>query len=570
LSIGEVEAVIQGGTAPYTYSLGGTPQASPSFNGLPAGTYALTVTDGGSCSASMSVEVIEQITDMSTAIAVDDVSCFGFADGVITATTGGSAPGWHYQWLGPNGNTLQTTPSATIDQLVAGPGTYTVIITEGQVGGGCADTLTATILEPSSLSWNSTPQDTTICLTGNAALFASTQGGSAPVSMMWSSGFTGGGPHVASPASGQWAYTVTATDANGCTITSAPAAITVRPPISFMPLQPDTECVGLPVTFDATGVAGGDGAYTYDWGNGASQGPSFTTAPPVSGNVCVTVRDGCETPAVTSCAWLEVLQTPPFTLSADTALGCVPLSVRFALRDTTGAATVEWEFGDGAMLVGDSLATHTYAGAGNFDVALRITWPNGCITDSTVNDMVRTLSIPIAQATWSPRPATINDPVVRFTDLSLPNVVSWQWDFGAFGTSEDPDPVIEFPNEAGGIYPLRLVVANALGCTDTLNAWVDVQDEFMVWVPNAFTPNDEGQNEEFFISGNDLSQEGFEFMVFDRWGGLVFSTSELGFRWDGTKDGQPLPQGVYPYRLKVESHSSPKKRVINGHVNLLR
>ncbi|MBK7944493.1 MAG: gliding motility-associated C-terminal domain-containing protein [Flavobacteriales bacterium] len=58
--------------------------------------------------------------------------------------------------------------------------------------------------------------------------------------------------------------------------------------------------------------------------------------------------------------------------------------------------------------------------------------------------------------------------------------------------------------------------------------------------------------------------------MFDRWGGLIYSTTELGFRWDGFKDGQRLPQGVYPYRLKVESLSTPKKRTIHGHVNLLR
>lgn len=570
LAIGSVAAQATGGTPPLSYSLGGPAQASPQFNGLAAGTYTLTVTDGANCTATMTVDIIEQITDMLTTVLAEDVSCFGLGDGTVTATTTGTGGPWHYQWLGPNGQPLQTTPAATSDQITVGPGTYTVIVTQGPVGGGCADTLSATVQEPPLLQWTAQPHDSTICLTGMAQLAAATQGGSAPVSIAWSHGAAGPGPHAVSPGTGQWTYSATATDANGCAITGAPATITVRPAITFIPLEPDTECYGLPVTFAALNVAGGDGAYTFDWGSGPAASSAITVAPPASGNVCVTVRDGCETPAVSSCAWLEVLQTPPLVLSADTTFGCVPLSVRFALRDTTGGAQVHWQFGDGAQLMGDSLATHTYAGAGNFDVAISITWPNGCITDTVAHGMVSTLSIPIAQATWNPRPATINDPVVRFTDLSIPNAVSWQWDFGAFGTSTERDPVVEYPSAAGGTYPVMLVVANALGCTDTLRAWVDVQDEFMVWVPNAFTPNEEGQNEEFFISGNDLSPEGFEFLLFDRWGGLIYATNDLAFRWDGTKDGQRLPQGVYPYRLKVHAMSSPKKRVIHGHVNLLR
>ncbi len=570
VNIGSVEALPSGGSPPFSFSLGGPSQASPLFANLAAASYTLTVTDASSCTATLPIEVTEQITDMATTMAVQDVSCFGLNDGTITVSTTGSAGTWHYQWLNGAGAPIQTTPSATEDAITVGPGPYMVIITEGAVGGGCADTLAATIMEPALLAWSATPADTTICLTGAAPLLATTQGGTSPVAISWSNGLTGSGPHAMSPPSGTWMYTATAVDANGCTISGASASITVRPALTVIALEPDTECYGLPVTFMAQGVAGGDGAYTFDWGAGATSNPVFTTAPPESGDVCLTVRDGCETPAVTSCAWLEVLQTPPVQLTADTTLGCVPLSVRFALRDTTGQASVHWRFGDGAELIGDSLATHTYSGAGNFAVSLTITWPNGCLTDTTVASMVSTLSIPVAMATWHPRPASINDPVVHFTDLSIPNVVSWQWDFGPLGTSNERDPVVEYPSEAGGTYPLMLVVANALGCTDTLRAWVDVQDEFMVWVPNAFTPNEEGQNEVFFISGNDLSPEGFEFQVFDRWGGLIYSTNDLAFRWDGTKDGIRLPQGVYPYRLLVHSLSTPKKRIINGHVSLLR
>ncbi|MFN3876073.1 MAG: gliding motility-associated C-terminal domain-containing protein, partial [Flavobacteriales bacterium] len=227
-------------------------------------------------------------------------------------------------------------------------------------------------------------------------------------------------------------------------------------------------------------------------------------------------------------------------------------------------------FGDGAEAVDDSAVTHNYSSAGFFSVSLFITWPNGCATDTTAADMIRTLTVPTALLDWTPRPPTINNPVVQFIDQSAPNAVAWHWDFGEQGTSQEQDPVVAYPDDVGGTYPVMLVAYNELGCSDTIRSWVDVHDEFMVWVPNSFTPNGAEPNETFWISGNDLAREGFEFVVFDRWGRIVFATDDLGFRWDGTKDGEPLPQGVYPYRLKVQSLSTPKKRIIHGHITLLR
>lgn len=532
----------------------------------PDGIYMYTAAISSQACPAIAVAVITSQMDH-----VSDINpplCNGSGNGNLQVSTTGNAGPWNYAWFDASGHPVGIG-SGTSSTFAGGAGQYTVIITEGINGAGCSDTLLLEILEPEPLAWVGLPHDTLICLTGTALLSASAIGGTGAINYQWSSGASGPGPHGVSPAAATQ-YTVVAIDANGCAIGPVGASIDVRPPLTLDPLTSDTTCFNVPLSLHASGYSGGDGAYLFNWGSGPQPLDSIVTLVPSSTNICVTLIDGCETPPLTSCAWVEVLQAPPIQLSADTTIGCVPLSVQFALRDTTGGAMVHWRYGDGNELLGDSVSAHTYAGAGNFTVSLTIAWPNGCVSDTAFANIVSTFTIPIAQATWNPRPATINDPVVRFMDLSIPNVVNWQWDFGAFGTSDERDPVIEYPNDIGGAYPFVLVVANALGCTDTLRAWVNVDDEFMVWVPNAFTPNEEGGNEEFFISGTDLSPEGFEFLVFDRWGGLIYSTTELGFRWDGFKDGQRLPQGVYPYRLKVESLSTPKKRTIHGHVNLLR
>jgi PKD repeat protein len=142
-------------------------------------------------------------------------------------------------------------------------------------------------------------------------------------------------------------YTLIATDANGCVIGGEQVTVTVLPALSYIPLQPDSECFGIPVDYYAMGVSGGDGAYQYDWGQGPQASPTATFTLPVTGTICMTLSDGCETPPLTTCAPLEILQTPPLELVADTVFGCAPFTVGFALTDTTGGAQVEWDFGHG-------------------------------------------------------------------------------------------------------------------------------------------------------------------------------------------------------------------------------
>lgn len=500
---------------------------------------------------------------------VVDVLCNGGFGSITLLTTGLGGP-WNYNWEDGAGNNVQTTAASDGDVFNGPAGTYTAYISEGPTGNGCLDTLTATITEPTAVQWVSTPNDTLICLTGEALLAASAEGGTGTITLQWNQGLAGNGPHAVSPAD-TTQYSVVAVDANGCFTQPVNATVFVNPPITFTPLLPDTECFGLPVVYSVLDAAGGDGEFRYDWGHGFHLDDSNTFLLPVSGQVCVTVRDGCETPPVTSCNWLEILQTPPLVVTADTVLGCAPFAVRLTLEDTTQQALVEWTYGDGAMEIEADSVVHTYANAGNYTVGTVVTWPNGCITDTTLYNLIEVITVPIATMSWLPHPPSINDPTVHFTDLSVPNVTSWWWDFGEdLGTSEEQDPVIEFPSEVGGSYPVTFVVGNFLGCTDTLRTIVDVADEFLVWVPNAFTPNSEGENETFFVSGNDISSEEYQLYIFDRWGHEVFGSTDPQEHWDGTSGGDLLPQGVYVYRLKVRSLSSRQKKTLYGHVTLLR
>ena len=113
-----------------------------------------------------------------------------------------------------------------------------------------------------------------------------------------------------------------------------------------------------------------------------------------------------------------------------------------------------------------------------------------------------------------------------------------------------------------------VLVTNIYGCeeTDTVTVNVITPD---VWLPTAFTPNDDGRNDVLYVRGNGAVS--FEFLVFNRWGELVFQTNNPDHGWDGRKQGtgEAMPTGAYPYRLKIEL-SDGEHVSKQGLVNLLR
>jgi gliding motility-associated-like protein len=123
-----------------------------------------------------------------------------------------------------------------------------------------------------------------------------------------------------------------------------------------------------------------------------------------------------------------------------------------------------------------------------------------------------------------------------------------------------------------GTYPVTLWATNIYGCKDSVTKTINVKNEYGFYVPNAFTPfNDDGLNEEFkpvySPYGIDL-EGGYEMLIFDRWGHLIFKTNDIDKGWDGTKNGTKLPQDVYVYKIRYRDALKNSHQVV-GHVTLL-
>ncbi|MBL7703298.1 MAG: gliding motility-associated C-terminal domain-containing protein [Ferruginibacter sp.] len=148
-----------------------------------------------------------------------------------------------------------------------------------------------------------------------------------------------------------------------------------------------------------------------------------------------------------------------------------------------------------------------------------------------------------------------------FKNNSTGNLVSWQWDFGNGITSISPDPAPQsypVPRVITNVFP-RLIVRNNRGCSDTAIQKIVVPNSCYIAVPNAFTPNNDGLNDELYPL-NAYKATDLLFRVYNRVGQLVFETRDWTKKWDGRFKGQPADLGTYVWILTY-THIETGKRV---------
>ncbi len=118
-----------------------------------------------------------------------------------------------------------------------------------------------------------------------------------------------------------------------------------------------------------------------------------------------------------------------------------------------------------------------------------------------------------------------------------------------------------------GTFCVTLIASNLLGCKDTTHECVTIKPYFTVYIPNSFTPNGDGRNEIFNASGDYIST--FDMKIFDRWGNLVYHSTNSENGWNGAKNGTQLQEDVYVYVINV---TDPQRNPYSykGTVTLLR
>ena len=563
---GEAWVNVSGGTPNYTVSWNTTP--GPKVNdtafALVPGTYVATVSDFYGCTIVDSV-VVPNTPGVQASIASSvNATCNGSCDGEATASgTGGTGP-YTYSW-----NTSPAQATATATGLCAG--TYIITITDSN---GCTSTATVTITEPVVVAAvPNTPS--TICIGQSVTLTSSATGGNGVYTYTWSGGAT------VSPTQ-TTTYNVVATDGNGCVSLPVNVTVTVNPPLDVAATGTDSICPGGSTPLQATG-SGGNGTYSYVWqpGSGLSNStvPNPSASPSVTTTYTVYVSDGCGTPVDSAMVTVTVNPLPQVVIGSDITSACEPgdpssACINFLDLSTIGSGSVTgwaWDFGDGNTSSVQNPA-NCYAQDGAYPVTLTATSDQGCVATVQVPYTITIHPAPEPEFTFGPQPTTIVDPEICFTDMSV-GAATWSWNFA---DPVDVNPTSSLQNPChmytdSGTYCVELIVTTTNGCVDSITHCVIIQPDYTIYIPNAFSPNDDNVNDTFFPQGIGLDDKKFEMFIFDRWGNLIYYTTDMHKGWDGkaNQGNNVAQQDVYVWKIMVTDIMGDKHQFI-GHVTLVK
>ena len=569
-----------GGTGPYTYDWGAGPTTNDSLLNLIPGVYTVTVTDAVlpiGCDTTFNITVGNNLGFTASITNPVHASCNGFTDG--SATANGSDPLVAYTYLWDAAAANQTTQTASN----LGAGNYLVTITDPNTG--CTDTASITITQPTIVTVSVTPD--TICLGQTANLTATgANGNGAPYTYNWDAGAFIGSPYSVSPTA-TTTYSVVATDANNCPSLPVNVDVVVSPGlIVTLPLNRSI-CIGESTSFTAIGSFGnGDpSTYVYTWDNGLPNGATQNVSPTVTTTYNVTLNDGCTTPSATAQITVTVNPLPIVNFFVDDRNACESAGQLFTFHNVPGAtdSILTWNFGDGSNVTGlganfnpsVDTVTHVYpAIPGSYDVTLTVTSTSAtgqCSNSLTKPGYITIYNDPIADFTINPNPTTMLDPTINFFDVSTTisqGITDWGWNIANLDSSTLQNPSYTFPEDTGH-YLITLTIVDFNGCTSTITKTAIVTGEYGIFVPNAFTPDNDDLNEGFHPKGFGIDADDYSFYIFNRWGELLYETHTKFNAWDGSYKGEIVQNGVYVWKLEFKDINGKQHKKI-GKVSLIK
>ena len=574
-SFNDQSFVTGGGTYSYNWNFGdgsSDTMANTSHLYAAAGNYNVTlnVTTPFGCTAS----IVKQITvyDLPVAAFTSSDACENVFAQLSDASniSNGSIAQW--SWSLGDGTSIQ---AQHVNHLYPAPGLYTVTLNVTS-NNGCKASAVDTIeiyakptpaiaTQSSCVNQSITLNDTGIGPNNNIINWDWTfDNGTSSIAQNPTISYTTAGIHNVS---------LTTTNANGCRGTTIGTMI--ANPLPSPGFYAGNSCAGDATQFNNTTsiTSGSIGGYTWHFGDNTSVNgivnPSHIYSQP--GVYVVTLvaysEFGC---ADSITQQINVHPTPVAGFVHGTIAGCGPLVVQFI--DTSSVASGNiiswlWDFGDGQTSTLQN-PSHTYLQSGSYMVSLTVTSDSGCSNSITVPDLVTVYPAPIADFTPKPETQSILNPIFEFQNISVGGQ-TYHWTLGNGNTSNEFEPSAQVYPDTGN-YQVTLIVVNSYGCRDTVVKPIRVEPEFTVYIPNAFTPNNDGTNEGFNVKGWYIDNVILD--IYNRWGDLIFhSEGRNNDSWMGgvLNQSELAPEGVYVYDIKVRDVWG-KMHQHYGHVNLIR
>ena len=543
--------------------------------------YTVIATDvNGGCTDTANIFINALCDTCDAAIpSVNGLTCYGGSDASVTGIPGGNdGPPWIIQLMdGSSINVLEVdsnvASSFLFDSLSAG----NYVIRSLDTAGCYADTM---ITIPEGIPMVVTmSNDTIVCIGGTANVGVIASGGTQPYTYNWV-GLTGNGPHTVSPNYSRY-YKVSVTDSFNCISDYDSVLVALNPPLIINTSSDTTVCPHDSLDIGVTVLGGNGGPYNYSWtnANGVSVGlQGIVNVSPVNSNTYyyLSVSDNCETPENNDSILVTWHDLPTPLFGSDTTGGCYPIQVLFYNNtDISQVASCEWDLGNGFNSNNTDTVLTLYDNPGSYHVTLEVTNLDGCYNDTTYFNYVEVYDYPVAGFTSRPNPASILTPTVQFIDTSSQDVVLFDWTFydstnTMIGNDYVQNPTYNFSGLIEQQYYIELYVENQNGCSDTVYGTQIVEGDYAFFLPNSFTPNGDGVNDEFFPVGDKISADNYSFKVFNRWGEMVFSTNEFGTGWDGKYKNNQVSTDAYVWKIDLVDATTGAPKSFNGYVLLTR
>ncbi len=380
-----------------------------------------------------------------------------------------------------------------------------------------------------------TSNDTILCATA-ATLQCTDTLGISPYSWMWSTGDTTSLINIYPSAT--TLYTVTITDQ--CQMSHVDSVLVeVSKPV--ITTTGDTICDGDIATISAYAV----GATTYEWNTG-DYTPSISVSPSAMTVYTVVVSDtlGCKDTA-DAVVWVNML--PNATITGDTTI-CRNDSI---IISAGGGSQYIWS-------TGQNQSDITVSPINGTQYTVTVTDQSNCT--STVSMWLDVIQLPTTDITAE------SDTICRGATITLhvTGATEYLWNTGSKVNS-----ITVTPPESSTYWATGTNYMNGVYChvTDTFNLGVKRCNRF--YVPNAFTPDSDGNNDDFGPIGVFQGLERYEVFIFDRFGKLVFHSTDPMNRWDGRINGQIGPEAAYAYKIYIKEAYSDEY-LLTGTVTLIR
>lgn len=525
---------VSGGVPTYAY-LWNNAQNLASANNLSAGFAIVTITDLNNCTLIDSTIITEPTAlNIGTLVTSNyngqDISCFGANDGSVAATLSGGVFGYNFQW-----NTNQTDSS--LMNLTAG--TYYVTATDAN---NCSTNDSITLTEPLALA-NTLTTASTSC-DGSQNITATTTGGTGNYAYNWNNGNTTN----LNPNLFGGTYSVTISDVNNCTLFDS-ITITTLDTLSVNLGNDTILCLGESLTLNATQAD----ITSYVWQDNSTN-PTFTVSENGNYYVEITNINGCTASdsILVTYSVIELLQPLP----TDTTI-CENTTFEI---DATATDGVSYQWQDGT-----TTPNYTVYNEGIYTVT--VTNIYNCTSDFSTNVSVQlppqvAAQLPTDTIMCNNNPITLNAQATYATDYF------WEGESAFYQQNPQFDSTflvtypgtysVEITNYCGGFTQYVEVTEEDCGCYP--------------YVPNAFTPNNDGTNDEFEVYSN-CPLDNFHLEIYDRYGGRVFISNDRNDKWDGTIRGKMANPGVYVWVLQftaMNEQGEMENRQMSGDVTVVR